>query len=85
MSTSVCWELTCDGLAIVSRPGGVKDSHPLITTEIGDKRRLYGPHEILKNGKLIYGFTKYVVTKSILQVYRIFLINFKICYTIFIF
>ena len=41
MSTSVCWELTCDGL--VSCPGGVKDSYPLNTTETGDKRRLYGP------------------------------------------
>ena len=30
MSTGVCWELTCDGL--VSRPRGVKDSHPLNTT-----------------------------------------------------
>ena len=37
MSTSVCWELTCDGL--VSHPGEVKDSHPLNTTETGDKRR----------------------------------------------
>ena len=41
MSTSVCWELTSDGL--VSRPGGVKDSNPLNTTESGDKRRLHGP------------------------------------------
>ena len=39
MSTSVCWELTCNGL--VSRPGGVKDSYPLNNTETGDKRR---PH-----------------------------------------
>ena len=31
MSTSVCWELTCNGL--VSRPGGVKDSHSLNTTK----------------------------------------------------
>ena len=37
MSTSMCWELTCDGL--VSLPGGVKLSHPLNTTETGDKRR----------------------------------------------
>ena len=28
---------------LVSHPGGVKDSHPLNTTEIGDKRRLHGP------------------------------------------
>ena len=41
MSTSICWELTCDGL--VSCPGGVKDSHPLNTTETGDKRHLHGP------------------------------------------
>ena len=41
MSTSICWELTCDGL--VSRPGGVKESHPLNTTETGDKRRPHGP------------------------------------------
>ena len=41
MSTSICWELTCDGL--VSHPGGIKDSHPLNTTETGDKRRLHGP------------------------------------------
>ena len=34
MSTSVCWELTCDGL--VSCPGGVKDSHLFNTTETGD-------------------------------------------------
>ena len=27
----------------MSRPGGVKDSHPLNTTETGDKRRLHGP------------------------------------------
>ena len=40
MSTSVCWELIYDGL--VSRPGGVKDSHPLTSTETGDKRRLHG-------------------------------------------
>ena len=38
--SSICWELTCDRL--VSHPGGVKDSHPLNTTEIGDKRRLRG-------------------------------------------
>ena len=38
MSTSFCWGLTCDGL--VSRPGGVNDSHPLNTTETGDKHRL---------------------------------------------
>ena len=38
MSTSVCWELTCDGL--VSRPREVKDFHPLNTTEIEDKRGL---------------------------------------------
>ena len=41
MSSSICWELTCDGL--VSHPGGVKDPHALNTTETGDKRRLYGP------------------------------------------
>ena len=41
MRTSVCWELTCDGL--VCYPGGVKDSHPLNTTETGYKRRLHGP------------------------------------------
>ena len=42
MSTSICWELTCDGL--VSRPGGVKDSHPLINiAETGDERRLQKP------------------------------------------
>ena len=40
MSTSICWELTCDGLA--SGPGGVKDSHPLNTTESGDERWLHG-------------------------------------------
>ena len=38
MSTSVYWKLTCDGL--VSRPGGVKNSHPLNTTETGYERRL---------------------------------------------
>ena len=41
MSTSVCWELTCD--ALVSRPGAVKDSHPINITETEDKRRLHGP------------------------------------------
>ena len=41
MSTSICWELTCDGL--VSRLGGVKASHPLNTTETGYKRRLHWP------------------------------------------
>ena len=40
MSIKVCWELTCDEL--VSRPGGVKDSHPFNTTETGDKSRLHG-------------------------------------------
>ena len=34
MSTSVCWELTCDGL--VSHPRGVN------TTETQDKRWLHG-------------------------------------------
>ena len=34
MSTSVWWELTCDGL--VSHPGGVKDPHLLNTTETGE-------------------------------------------------
>ena len=38
MSTSFCWGLTCDGL--VSRPGGVNDSHPLNTTETRDKHLL---------------------------------------------
>ena len=38
MSTSICWELTCDGL--VSHPGEVKDSHLLNTTETGVKRWL---------------------------------------------
>ena len=41
MSTSICWELIYDGL--VSRPGGVKDSRLLKTTETGDKHRLHGP------------------------------------------
>ena len=41
MSTSVCWEITCDGL--ISHPGGVKGSHPLNTKETGDKRQLHGP------------------------------------------
>ena len=41
MSTSICWELTCDGL--VSHPEGVKDFHLLNTTEIGDNRWLHGP------------------------------------------
>ena len=36
-STSVCRELTCNGL--VSHPGGVKESYPLNTTETGDKHR----------------------------------------------
>ena len=31
MSTSICWELTCDGL--VSHPGGVKDSHREIESD----------------------------------------------------
>ena len=31
----------CDEL--VSRPGGVKDSHPLNSRETGDKRWLHGP------------------------------------------
>ena len=38
MSTSVCWELTCDGL--MSRPGRVKDFHPLNTMKTGDRNRL---------------------------------------------
>ena len=42
MSTNICWELTGDGL--VSRPGGVKDSHLFNTAGTGDKRRLHGPH-----------------------------------------
>ena len=32
---------SCNGL--VSSPGGVKDSHPINTTETGDKCRLHGP------------------------------------------
>ena len=35
MSTSVSWKLTC--VRSVFRPGEVKDSHPLNTTETGDK------------------------------------------------
>ena len=38
MSTSFCWGLTCDKL--VSRPREVNDSHPLNTTETGDRCRL---------------------------------------------
>ena len=41
MRTSICWELTCDG--VVSHSGGVKDSHPLNTTETRDKYWLHGP------------------------------------------
>ena len=41
MSTSACLELTFDGL--VSRPGEVKDSNPLSTTETGDIRHLHWP------------------------------------------
>ena len=40
MSTSIFWALTCGGL--VSRSGGVKDSHPLNITETEVKRRLHG-------------------------------------------
>ena len=39
-ATNDSLELTCDGL--VFRPGGVKDSHPLNTTENGDKRQHLG-------------------------------------------
>ena len=53
MSTSVCWELTGDGL--VSHPGEVKDSHPLNTTETGAKHRHHGPH-----GSAGKGFSFYV-------------------------
>ena len=35
MTTSACWEITCDGL--MSHPGKVEDSHPHNTTENGDK------------------------------------------------
>ena len=35
MSTSICWELTFDGL--VPHPGEVEDPHLLNTTETGDK------------------------------------------------
>ena len=42
MSTSICWELTWNGL--MSHPGGVKDSHPLKTTETGNKHLLHRPH-----------------------------------------
>ena len=42
MSTSICWELTCDGL--VSHPGGVKDSHPItLTTETGETKTVPTP------------------------------------------
>ena len=41
MSNSICLELTCNDY-IMSRPGGVKDSHPLNTTETGDKRSSIG-------------------------------------------
>ena len=52
MSTSTCWELTCDGL--VSRKGGVKDSHPLNTAETRDKcRRLLAR----KEESLAYSFS----------------------------
>ena len=44
MSTSICWELTCDGL--VSHPRGVKDSHLLNTTETGDKYRLLAINDL---------------------------------------
>ena len=47
MSTSICWELTSYGL--VSHSGGVKDSHPLNTTETGDKRPLHGPLWLVKD------------------------------------
>ena len=47
MSTSFCWELTCD--VLVSRPKGVNDSHPLNTTEIRDEHRLqHGPLRLVK-------------------------------------
>ena len=39
MSTSVCWELICDGL--VFHPGRVQDSHLLNSIETGDKCRLH--------------------------------------------
>ena len=41
MSTSVCWELTWDGLA--SHPGEVRDSHLLNNTETRNKYQLHEP------------------------------------------
>ena len=35
----VFWDLTCDGL--VSRPGIVEDTHPLITKETGEKLSIW--------------------------------------------
>ena len=52
MSTSGCWELTCDGL--VSHPGEVKDSHPFNTTETEDKRLLHVGHLALKGFSLLF-------------------------------
>ena len=57
MDTSVCLEVTCDGL--VSRPGGVKDSHPLNTTETKDKRRLHEPlARLVKDIALAYPWSE---------------------------
>ena len=52
------WELNCGGL--VSHPGGIKDSHPLNTTETGDKRRL---HQRLGSGKG-FSFIYFVMNKK---------------------
>ena len=53
MSTSICWEPTCDGF--VSCPGGVKDSHPFKTmVEIGEKHRLQFAARLGKGYSLCY-------------------------------
>lgn len=47
LGTGFLWGLTCDGL--VSHIGGVNDSHPLSTTETGDKHRPYAPNGMKKD------------------------------------
>lgn len=39
--------LTCDGLVFHSQ--GVNNSHPLSTTETGNKHELYVPHSVEKD------------------------------------
>ena len=72
MSTSVCFELTYDGL-VAHRPGRIKDSQPLNTTETGDKRRLL-VHMALKGFSLA---ALALITTTIKVYYKPACVNFE--------